>query len=266
MQTYIDDCYAPGHQAQTDLQSFEDNFAALKSSFSGANAPSNPIAGMWWLDTTAHILKQRNEASNAWLSVWDMANNKPVLANIIVGDIPAAMKDPAAATAGLRTLGTGAQQAAPGNDSRFGTVPDGYVTAVKIATGAVTGIKLPAVTVSDDEKASAPAERINDTTSYVKVKEVRIDRSGTIRLKWNLRAQGPANNAYGKIYRNGGAVGVEKLTSSDTYVAQSDDVAGWSAGDLIQLYLKSNASNYSSIANNFSVCFDDKITASVITN
>jgi len=41
-QTFIDDCYASGHQAQTDLQSFEDNFAALKSSFPGANAPPDP--------------------------------------------------------------------------------------------------------------------------------------------------------------------------------------------------------------------------------
>ena len=118
-QVFIDDCYASTHQAQTDLQSFEDNFAALKSSFSGPNAPSNPIAGMWWLDTTAHILKQRNEVNNAWLSVWDMANNKPLLTNILVGDIPAAMKDAAAATPSLRTLGTTALKAAPGDDVRF---------------------------------------------------------------------------------------------------------------------------------------------------
>jgi len=141
-QTWIDDCYAADHQAAIDLQSFEDNFAALKSSFSGANAPSNPIAGMWWLDLTTHILKHRNEANNAWLSVWDMANNKPVIANLISADFAAALKDAAAETASLRSLGTGAQQAAAGNDSRLATVPDGYVTEVKIAAAAVSQAKL----------------------------------------------------------------------------------------------------------------------------
>ena len=45
--------------------------------------------------------------------------------------IAAALKDPAAAVAGLRTLGTGAQQAAAGNDSRF--------TNARTPTGAAGG-------------------------------------------------------------------------------------------------------------------------------
>ncbi|MFY9149266.1 MAG: hypothetical protein WAN88_06635, partial [Smithellaceae bacterium] len=95
-QTYTDDCYSLGMQATTSLQAFKDNFAALKSAFSGVTAPGNTVAGMWWYDTTAHILRVRNEDNTAWLSVWDLANNKPVMANIVPADFAAAMKDAAA--------------------------------------------------------------------------------------------------------------------------------------------------------------------------
>lgn len=73
-QDFTDDCFASGHVGQTDLQNMEKNFAALKSTFSGPSAPSNTVAGMWWYDTNANILKLRNEANNAWLEVYDFAN------------------------------------------------------------------------------------------------------------------------------------------------------------------------------------------------
>jgi len=122
-QVFTDDCYAANHTATTDLQAFEDNFAALKSAFSGATEPANTVAGMWWFDTTAKILKVRNEANDAWQSVWDFANNKPVIANLS-GEITDAMiatanKDGAAGTACMRTLGTTATSACAGNDARL---------------------------------------------------------------------------------------------------------------------------------------------------
>jgi len=76
-QNWTDDVFDPGHVGQTDLQNIENNFACLKSSFSGSSAPANPVPGMFWVDTTNHILKMRNEANNAWLNVWDLANDKP---------------------------------------------------------------------------------------------------------------------------------------------------------------------------------------------
>lgn len=124
-QTYTADCYASGHTGATDLQAYEDNFAALKSAFSGTDEPSNTVAGMWWFDTTANILKLRNEANDAWQCVWDFANNKPVITNLS-GEITDAMvhadnKDGAAGTACMRTLGTAALTACAGNDARLGT-------------------------------------------------------------------------------------------------------------------------------------------------
>lgn len=42
--------------------------AAVKSSNSGASSPSDPVAGMFWYDATAGVLKQRNQANDAWIN------------------------------------------------------------------------------------------------------------------------------------------------------------------------------------------------------
>ncbi len=137
-QDFTDDCFASDHVVQTDMANIEKNFAALKSGFSGAATPSNLIAGMWWFDKTTNILKLRNEANNAWQSVWDFANNKPVITNLsneITGAmIAAAIKDPAAGTYGLRRLGTTALKACAGNDARLGAIGDASVSQAKLKT------------------------------------------------------------------------------------------------------------------------------------
>lgn len=72
--------------------------------------------------------------------------------------------------------------------------------------------------------------------AYTKVVEFCLPRGGTIRVKFDIRAT--TAKTYGRIYRNGGAVGTEQSTESDTFVTFSEDMAGWSAGDLLQLYIK----------------------------
>jgi len=39
---------------------------------------SRITAGQFWVDTTNHILKLRNEADSAWLEIWDLANDIPM--------------------------------------------------------------------------------------------------------------------------------------------------------------------------------------------
>lgn len=69
MQTYTDDCFAGSQVGQTSLQNMENNFAALKSCFSGTTQPSNAVAGMGWFDTTKKVMKQRDTANAAWLGL-----------------------------------------------------------------------------------------------------------------------------------------------------------------------------------------------------
>ncbi len=93
-QNFTDDCYASTHVRATDLQAFENNFAALKSSFSGSSAPSNAVAGMLWYDTSTGFLKVRNTDNTTWVSIYDVVNdvvpsNKVVLASLINGILTA---------------------------------------------------------------------------------------------------------------------------------------------------------------------------------
>ena len=83
-QTYTDNCYQSDHVAVTDVANMENNFAALKSSFSGAASPSNTVAGMWWFDTTNNLLKIRNEANSAWISVFDYGNSRALSLGITI--------------------------------------------------------------------------------------------------------------------------------------------------------------------------------------
>jgi hypothetical protein len=146
-QDWTDSIPDASNQWEQDIIYMRQNFAVLKSCFSGDTAPANPVAGMPWADTTTNILKIRDKDNNTWYSIFDLANNKPILSNLS-GDITGAMiasaiKDPSAATPGLRTLGTGALQACPGNDSRLSDarIPtDASVSQSKLKTssGAVS--------------------------------------------------------------------------------------------------------------------------------
>ena len=230
-QDYVDNVYDSTFEVQTTMANVEKNFAALKSSFSGAGAPSDPIAGMWWFDTTSNILKLRNEANNAWQSVWDFANNKPVITNlsneITNAMCAAALKDPVAAIAGLRTLGTGAAQALPGN------------TDYSVANGSVTPAKLSyAVAASTYTMYEDGTEHTSITTAWAKVAEVYIPRGGAYRITFALKATIGTARIYGRIYRNGVAVGTQQSDVTCGYVTKSENISGWSAGDLLQIYIR----------------------------
>lgn len=70
-QTYTQDCFAGGHVYSTDMGNMKNNFAALKSLFSGSSAPSSPtpVAGQPWADTSKKVLKYRNAGAAAWVGV-----------------------------------------------------------------------------------------------------------------------------------------------------------------------------------------------------
>lgn len=96
-----------------------------------------------------------------------------------------------------------------------------------------------AVTAGDILVASADTDNSHTETDYTITKEMNIGRySGTLRIKFAIRIDAASSTYYGRIYRNGVAVGTERSgieTAAQTY---SEDIAGWSAGDLLQLYQK----------------------------
>lgn len=73
---------------------------------------------------------------------------------------------------------------------------------------------------------------------YVKKKEIKIARGGTLRISFYIQGQAGTSYKYGRVYRNGVAVGTEQSVyelGGDTF---SEDISGWEAGDLVQLYCK----------------------------
>ena len=74
-------------------------------------------------------------------------------------------------------------------------------------------------------------------TTYTKIAEIYLPRAGDLRVKFWIAASGGATT-YGRIYRNGVAVGTEQTTSSAVGTQFSEDITGWASGDLLQLYTK----------------------------
>jgi len=100
--------------------------------------------------------------------------------------------------------------------------------------------------VSDNLRNSNDAEKTTDSVPYVKVKEIALDTglnniTGNIRIKFGIANSEDGYNAFGKIYRNGVAIGTEQSTVGQGVVVKSEDFNGidWSASDLIQIYAHS---------------------------
>lgn len=83
------------------------------------------------------------------------------------------------------------------------------------------------------------------TGTYTKVLEMYVPRAGTLTIKYGVKANDATFDHYSRIYRNGVAVGTERNPyPSTTYTEYSEDISGWSAGDLIQIYAKDSGSAF----------------------
>ena len=101
----------------------------------------------------------------------------------------------------------------------------------------VTYLKLQDVSVGDRCVASNEVGRSTVSVIYVIVKETQIGQGGAYRIRFNLRSSS-GSAVFGKIYRNGVAVGTERSTTSVTDVLFSEDIAGWTATERVQLFAK----------------------------
>lgn len=100
------------------------------------------------------------------------------------------------------------------------------------------------------------------------LKEIRIYRSGTLRIKFDLKCDvaGPGHDfpAKGTIYRNGIAVGTEQSEEGGIWTTFSEDISGWSKGDAVQLYVHRGGGYYADVRN-FRLYVDNPIVE-VVTN
>ena len=168
---------------------------------------------------------------------------------VLAGDLVSTLKDPATSTAGLRTLGTGAQQAMPGNATP--TPADNSVTEAKLANGAVSQAKLKyapgsVLLISSDAEVGD-----NLQGTWIKRKEIMVARTGTLRVSYAFQAN---YDCYANIHLNGTAVGTQR-TGNNYLNTYTEDIGDLVPGSLIQIYTYS-ANGYGVLVKNFRLYTD----------
>lgn len=100
---------------------------------------------------------------------------------------------------------------------------------------------------SDNLRASNDTENSTKSTSYVKLLSLTFDplpdwsvTTSHLRLKFSLKAGNPFQWSYGKIYRNGVAVGSEVYEDDGNWQLFSVDIDGWNVGDTIELWVRTS--------------------------
>lgn len=94
--------------------------------------------------------------------------------------------------------------------------------------------------ISDDLLHSHDAEYWGTAASYTKKKTITLDTlslsPSTIRVKFDLKAES-GTTGYGRVYKNGVAIGTEQSTTSTSYVTFSEDLS-FEMGDTLELWVK----------------------------
>ena len=90
-----------GAAFRSDLNS---GLAAIVSQNSGATLPSTTYAYQWWADTTTGLLKIRNAANNAWITVGTLATANLGLLSLAGGTLTGAVLADDAGTAALPAI------------------------------------------------------------------------------------------------------------------------------------------------------------------
>lgn len=88
---------------------------------------------------------------------------------------------------------------------------------------------------------------------YTKALEMAVPYSGTYRITFNLFATSTqVNRGFAQIYRNGSAVGTERTVGNTTDF--SEDISGWTKGDLLQIYIHRASTDTVIIKNAYVKC------------
>ena len=120
-------------------------------------------------------------------------------------------------------------------DIPSGKFQAGAIAGADIADGTITRAKIDAYTAGNYFLIGSDSEKTTAATSYTKVKEIVVTRTGTLRVSFALASVG-GFNVYGRVYRNGVAVGTARNTTSTIPQTYSEDISGWGPNDLCQIY------------------------------
>ena len=150
------------------------------------------------------------------------------------------------------------------NDATDGLSVESGTTANKLVR-LDSSAKLPAISgenltsirniyASDTVVFSALTERTITGGGYTKVKEIKINCTGTFRVKFDGKYVG-STSGYARVYKNDSGLRTERLLTKNAYSTYSEDLAV-TAGDLIQLYGSNSSGQGTTYLKNFIICFD----------
>lgn len=127
---------------------------------------------------------------------------------------------------------------------------------------AVIAIGTEAFAVSEVLKNSSDGSEATAETSYVKLKEIKLNEDlPECRLKFRLATTNNTVPVWGRIYKNGVAIGTARSVQDPTFATFSEDFADWAKDDLIQIYgYTTNASDPMAI-NEMRFYYDRQFTA-----
>lgn len=98
-------------------------------------------------------------------------------------------------------------------------------------------------TVTTDVLCHNTTPRSVSSVPYAKAKGLTLTTipNSSLSIAFDLAASHDLKTVYGKIYRNGGAVGIEQScidAGGGAYEEKLETIAGWSDGDELELYIK----------------------------
>lgn len=129
--------------------------------------------------------------------------------------------------------------------------------------------KLPSLTsktASSNIRNSHDVEVSSTSGTLVKVKTITFNEGliGNQRFLFDLKGS-TTNSVYGRIYKNGVALGTLQNASSISYVTKSEDLTqDFQIGDTVELWIRSNGTATVYVSN-FRICYDDNQTITVLT-
>ena len=121
---------------------------------------------------------------------------------------------------------------------------------------------------SDNLRNSHDAESSTSSATYVKAKTFTINETlkGTIRVKFDIKSSYAASSAYGKVYKNGAAIGTEQEQTDTVYATKSEDIdfGTMYSGETIEIWIKNNGT-YTTTCRNFRLYYDNENITTIST-
>lgn len=115
--------------------------------------------------------------------------------------------------------------------------------------------------------SSADTNRSTTSSTFVKVKEIQIFKGGTLRIAFTGGVDSAARDFEGYIARNDVQVGILRSTNDPAGTTWTEDISGWTAGDLVQIYHRraTGATGFAE-TRNFRIFVDSLEIATVIVD